>query len=90
MPDPLELPGVFCAVIPLVGGQRFAGFRRGIVLEFIAFPDGRAIRAGCRLAVRRSRLLPGLTAVTGALDDLAEPGGGLGGLRWSHPPAPPG
>src|SRR5207244_3951037 len=39
---------------------------------------GHAVRSRGRLAGRRPRLVPGLAAVVGALDDLAEPPAVLG------------
>src|SRR5216683_1932320 len=74
MPDALELPGMLCPVIPLVGGQRLAGFVRCVVDELVALGLWWACR---RFARRRSRLMPGLAAVIGALNDLSEPAGSL-------------
>src|SRR5690349_16768724 len=53
MPDAGELPGMGCAVVPLVR-SRHSG-----VFEVLAYR------------------LPAATAVVGALDELAEPAGGL-------------
>src|SRR5262249_22561913 len=80
MPDALEFPGMLCAVVKLMRGERRAGFGGGVVDEFVAFAFGHAARAGGRLARRRARLNPGLAAVIGALNDLAEPAAGLRGV----------
>src|SRR5690242_14453178 len=81
MPDALEFPGVLGAVVPLMRGQRFAAlFGRSVVNEFVAFALGHALRRGGFFAGRRAGLNPGLAAVIGALDDLAEPAAGLGGI----------
>src|SRR5437763_12621539 len=73
MPDALELPGVLRAVEKLVGRERLAGFRGGVVDELVALALGHAVRRRGRLAGRRPRLVPGFAAVVGALDDLPEP-----------------
>src|SRR3972149_9777622 len=73
MPDALELPRVRRAVVPLVRGQGFAGFRRSVVNELVAFALGHAVRSGDRFAGRRSGLVPSLAAVIRALNDLSEP-----------------
>ena len=77
MPDPLELPRMLRAVVPLVRGQRFAGFRRRVVDELVAFALGHAVRGRGRFARGRAGLVPGFAAVVRALDDLAEPTAGL-------------
>src|SRR5260370_27343201 len=77
MPDAFELPRMLRAVIPHVSRQRFAGFRRGIVNEFVALAFGHAVGSGRRLARRCPWLYPGLAAVVGALNDLSEPGARL-------------
>ena len=74
VPDALELPGMLRAVIPQMSGKGFAGFRGGIVNEFVARAGGHAARPGHLFASRR---LPRLAAVVRALDDLAEPSAGL-------------
>src|SRR6266699_6841095 len=70
MPDALELPGMLCAVVPLVGGERFPTSGRDVVDELVAL----ALRhfAG-RFRHAATGRLPGRAAVVGALDDLAEP-----------------
>jgi hypothetical protein len=73
MPDALELPGVGRAIVPLVRGQRFSGFRRSVVSELVALALGHAVWCCDRFAGRRSGLVPGLAAVVGALNDLPEP-----------------
>ena len=71
MPHPLELPGMLRAVVPLMRGERLAGFGRRVVDELVA----RGLRRtwGGRLSGRRSGLVPGLAAIVGALDQLPEP-----------------
>ena len=51
---------------------------RRVIDELVALAFGRARRG--RFAGRRARLVPGLAAVVGALDDLAEPAAGLRGV----------
>src|SRR5207302_1182977 len=77
VPDALERPGVLCAVVPLVRRERLAGFRTRVVDELVALALGKALRSRGRLVGRRPRLVPGLAAVVGALDDLPEPAAGL-------------
>src|SRR5437879_13798738 len=74
MPHALELPGVLGAVVPLVRGERFARWRRGVVDELVALAFGHL--AGRRRHAAAGRL-PRLAAVARALDDLAEPPAGL-------------
>ena len=74
MPDALELPGVLRAVVPLVRGEGFAGFRRSVVDEFVALASRHAAWRGRHSASGR---LPRLAAVVRALDDLPEPAAGL-------------
>src|SRR5258706_6330562 len=69
----LDLPGMLRAVIPLVRGERR---RRRVVNELVAHRLGWASWSA-RLAGRRSGLVPGLSAVVRALDDLPEPSAGL-------------
>src|SRR5579859_3082061 len=76
MPDSLELPGMLRAVVPLVGGERFAASRRGVVHELVALAFGPSIRR-CRLAGRCPRLHPGFAPIIGALNDLSKPSAGL-------------
>ena len=77
MPDAFELPRMLRAVIPHMSRQRFAGFRRSVVNEFVALAFGHAVGSGGRLARRRPWLCPGFAAVIGALNDLSKPGTGL-------------
>ncbi len=77
MPDAFELPRVLSAVIKLMGGQRPAGFRGGVVNEFIALALGHSLRRRGRFAGGSARLVPGFAAVVGALDDLPKPAAGL-------------
>src|SRR5688572_30550321 len=77
MPDPLELPRVLRAVVPLVRGERAAGFGRGVVDELVALGLGHALRRGVRLLGGRPGLMPGLAPVVRPLDDLTEPAAGL-------------
>ena len=66
MPDAFELPRVLRAVVPLVR-THFA-----FIDELVAFAFGRAIGAG-QLLGAAAGCLPGLAAIVGALDYLAEP-----------------
>src|SRR4030095_7748692 len=68
MPDPLELPWMLGAVVPLVGP------RDAVVNEFVTFTHRHTLRTGCRSAARR---VPCFAAVIGALNDLSKPGAGL-------------
>src|SRR5262249_4587419 len=77
MPDALEFPRVLGAVVPLVRRERLAGFGRRVVDELVAFALGPALGRRGRLAGRRPGLVPGLSGVVGALDDLPEPAAGL-------------
>ena len=67
MPDALEFPGVLRAVIPHVGGEGLAAFRRGVVDEFIARPGREFSRPGNLFAAGGR---PRLAAVVGPLEDL--------------------
>src|SRR5262249_11955622 len=78
MPDALELPGMLRAVVPLVSGERLAGFRRGVVNELVAFALGPTALVGGEAASGR---LPSLAAIAGALDNLSEPAAGLRGVE---------
>src|SRR5512132_1606245 len=73
MPDAFELPGMRRAVVPLVRGERFAGFSRRVVNKLVALAFGRAVRGRRRFAGGCSRLVPCLAAVIRALNDLAKP-----------------
>src|SRR5215831_13887443 len=76
MPDPFEFPRMLCAIVPLVCCEWFAGFRRRIINEFVAFSPRHAVRtfqffrtaAGC---------VPLFAAVVRALKNLPEPTAGL-------------
>ena len=45
VPDPLEFPGMLRAVVPLVRGERLAGFGRRVVDELVAVAFG-TVRSG--------------------------------------------
>ena len=77
MPDAFELPGMRRAVVPLVRGERFAGFRRRVVNKLVALALGHAVRGGGRFARGCPGLVPCLAAVVRALNDLAKPAAGL-------------
>ena len=77
MPDALELPGMLRAVVPLVRGERLAGFGGRVVDELVALALGHAVGRRGRLAGRCPRLIPCFAAVIGALNDLPEPAAGL-------------
>src|SRR5580765_2896084 len=79
MPDALEFPGVWFAVVKLVRGHGRTGFGRGVVRKFVALAFGLAAGSGL-FPLRRPRLMPGFAAVVGALNDLAEPSAGLRGV----------
>src|SRR5680860_68416 len=81
MPHALELPRVLCAIVPLMGGEGFSGFRGTIINELVALPFGRSVRSRGRLAGWCSRLKPGFAAIIGSLDDLPEPAAGLRGIQ---------
>src|SRR6267378_5307453 len=74
MPHSFELPGMLCAVIPLVRGERSCG---RVINELVALGLGLALGRGDGLAGGCSRLMPGLSALVGALDDLTEPAASL-------------
>src|SRR5579872_6325701 len=65
------------AIVPLVGGEGFAGFGTAVVDEFIR-AWGRGSGSRHRFA---SRNFPRLAAVAGALDDLPKPAAGLRGIN---------
>src|SRR4249920_2477855 len=77
VPDPLELPGMLRAVIPLVRRERFPGFCGSVVDELVALPLGHTVGSRGRLAGWCSWLAPGFAAVIRALNDLSEPTAGL-------------
>src|SRR5207248_9988135 len=79
MPDPLELPGMLRAVIPLVGGEWLAGLSRCVIGKFIA--GGFRRTWFWLLSRRRSRLVPGFATIVGALNDLSEPAARLRGIN---------
>src|SRR5439155_24860538 len=66
MPDALEFPRMLRAVVPLVR-PHFA-----FIDELVAFAFGRTIGTG-QLLGAAAGCLPGLAAIVGALDNLAEP-----------------
>src|SRR5437763_15132564 len=68
MPDPLELPRMLGAVVPLVRA------RDAVVNEFVTFTHRHTLRTCCRPSTRR---VPGFAAVVGTLNDLSEPCAGL-------------
>src|SRR5438552_3460134 len=70
MPDALEDPGLLDAVVELVGHERFAGFRRVVVDEPVAFARRHAAGPGRNSAAGG---VPGLASVIGALDHLTKP-----------------
>jgi hypothetical protein len=63
MPDAFELPWMRRAVVPLMGRERFAGFRRSIVDKLITFALGHALGCRCRFARRGAGLEPRLAAI---------------------------
>src|SRR5262245_66133405 len=73
MPYPFEFPGPWRAVIELVRGERLAGLWRRIIDKLVALALEHALRSSGRFARRRSRLVPSLSIVIRALNDLAEP-----------------
>src|SRR4051812_33779105 len=81
VPDAFEFPWVLCAVVPHMGRERLAGFRRNVISEFVALPFRHSVRRGRRLARRQSRLEPGFSAIIRPLDDLPEPRAGLRGIN---------
>src|SRR5713101_6238495 len=77
MPHALELPWVLRAVVPLMSGERFAGFFGVVVHELVAIAFGHSLGRGGRLARRCPWLDPSFAPVVGALDDLPKPATGL-------------
>src|SRR5438270_13261614 len=73
MPDPFEFPRMLGAVVPYVGRERLAGFRRNVVRELVALPFRHSIRSSRRFARRESRLKPSLPAIVRPLNNLTEP-----------------
>src|SRR4051794_32397425 len=73
MPHAFEFPWMRRSVIPLMRRERLAGFGRGVIDEFVAFPFGHAFWRRGRFARFCARLLPRLAAVAGTLDDLPKP-----------------
>ena len=63
MPDAFEFPRMLRAVIPHMSRERFAGFGRGVIDEFVALAFGHAVRSGGRLAGGRTRLEPRFSTV---------------------------
>src|SRR6185503_13150084 len=81
MPDTLKLPRVLRAVIPLVRGEGFAASRGSVIDELVAFAHWRPVGTCRGLAWLCAGLLPCLTPIVGALDDLPEPTTGLRGVQ---------
>src|ERR1043166_3852433 len=77
MPNSLELPRMWSAVIKLVRRKRFARFRRSVVNELVALTHRRAFRRDGWQAGWRSGLEPRFAAIVGALNDLSKPAAGL-------------
>src|ERR1022692_4368896 len=75
MPHAFKFPGTLGAVVPLMSGERLAGFRGRGVDELVAC--GLRGTWGGRFSGRRSGLVPGFAAVVGALNQLSEPSAGL-------------
>src|SRR5690242_17402894 len=73
MPNPLELPRMRRAVVPLVRRQGFAGLSRRIVNKFITLSFGHSLGCSGRFSFRGSGLVPRFPAIIRALNDLAEP-----------------
>src|SRR5208282_366218 len=71
MPHAFKFPGMLRAVVPLMSGERLAGFPRRVVDELVACGLRGAWRG--RLPGRRSGLVPGFAAVVGAFNQLPEP-----------------
>src|SRR5215470_5932659 len=81
MPDSFELPRVRRAIVPLVRGERLAGFSRRVVNKLVALALGHTLWGSCRFAGRCAGLVPGLAAVIRALDDLSKPTARLRGIE---------
>src|SRR5712664_3347958 len=81
VPDAFEFPRMRRAVIPLMGRQRLARFRRSIINELIALALGHSFWRSRRLSRLRSRLLPGFAAIIRALNDLSKPTAGLRNIK---------
>jgi len=79
MPDAFELPWVLGAVVPLMSGERLAGFRGGVIHELVALAFWRASGTGL-FAWRRPWLYPSFATVIRSLNDLPEPAAALGGI----------
>ncbi len=58
MPDALEFPGMLRAVVPLMRGEGFSGFRRSVIEEMIAFARRRAAGLGIFSPPGVSQVLP--------------------------------
>ena len=80
VPDALEFPGMLRPVVPLMRGERFALRRSCVVNKSIALGHGHAFGGLGGLAGFEARLVPGFSAIVGALDDLAKPAAGLRGI----------
>src|SRR5438045_5895014 len=77
MPDPFEFPRMLGAVVPHMGRERFARFRRNVVSEFVALPFRHSVGCRGRLARSEPRLKERFPAVIGPLNDLSKPTAGL-------------
>jgi hypothetical protein len=60
VPDALELPGMLCAVVPLVSGEGLTSGGRSVIDEFVALARRRGIRLRHHLSARS---FPSLAAV---------------------------
>src|SRR3954447_26334165 len=81
VPDTLELPGMLCAVIPLVSSQRLAALARLVIRELVALGFRHSVRRRGGLAGRGPRLVPRLSSVVRSLNDLSKPTTGLRGIN---------
>src|SRR5262245_16015144 len=79
MPDSLKFPGMLSAVIPLVCGQRLAGFARSVINELIADFRRHAAVAWSRQPSAWS--FPRFAAVIRHLNDLSKPAARLRGVN---------
>src|SRR5260370_39632729 len=70
MPNAFELPRMLRPIVPLMRRERFAGFGRRVVNEFVAVAHRHALGSYRRPAAWR---VPRLATIIGALNDLTEP-----------------
>src|SRR5260370_36585243 len=70
MPNAFELPRMLRPIVPLMRRERFAGFGRRVVNEFVAVAHRHSLGSYCRPAAWR---VPCLATIIGALNDLTEP-----------------